>query len=787
MWAHAVMVWFGLVVVVLFGVALACRFSSAYDPTTACIQSLLSLIGIRKRVYRRRPLEDQGAKAREDCVYADYAGCPPVDTGLLDACFQELRTHSHEYRNPHSVDDGLEHKYAKSVCAIGELRKKTLAYCKAKDDEYACIITHGATSACKLVADGFPWSHRNRFWYMMDNHTSVVGMKGCAEAKGASTRAVFAEDVLRVVEDSGKTDDSEDGIMGLFAMPLESNFSGRRYSMDLVHSIQYGKGQGGQRMRVLLDAAKACASYPPDLSGHVKPDFVVLSYYKIFGYPTGLGALIARRDALGELSRTYVGGGTVDFFVAREGVCDRKKGEEAFEDGTLSYYSIPCASIGFDWFAKNVGSASEIDASSMSVAKRCAERLIGLRHGNGRPLCRVYGAWGDMMNKSIEDCCTGQGPTVSFNVFDQFGDAYGCRQVNRMASVCGISSRAGALCNSGGLIEALGIPSIEMMRWRKLGYTCDGQVDSIDGVTTGVVRASFGYRSVPADADRIAAFVQKYFMDTSLSMNSTVKESSGSVSRVYVDAMYIYPIKSCQPQHVCSWPLGRDGLQYDRFWKIVDANYRTISLKTCPLLCKVKPMVSIEEETLQIFFDREDECVTVTLDCSNTEYSKVNVWLSSKLGISCMLVDQLSNESGKTYSNQGDSLVLFKSSIKYLHSMSRCSEDLDTFTQRMRPNLVLSDSRDNEDDAFEDEKWETLSAKDGDIVARKTKNCTRCGVICIDPHTGMQSKNMEPLRSIMSAKQECSRKEKCSFGSLFSFRGSKGMMVQCGMEFKVMY
>ncbi|WPT16868.1 Molybdenum cofactor sulfurase [Picochlorum sp. SENEW3] len=781
------MVWFGLLVVVLFvGVALACRFSSAHDTTTACIQSLLSLIGIG--VHRRRSAKDQRgvAKAGGECVYADYAGNAPVDTGLLDACFHELRTHSHEYRNPHSVDDGLEHTDATSVRAIDELRKKTLAYCKAQDDEYACIITHGATSACKIVADCFPWSHRNGFWYLMDNHTSVFGMKGCAEAKGASTRAVFAEEVLHAVEERG----SSVGGVGLFAMPLESNFSGRRYSMDLVHSIQYGKygekyGNGRQRMRVLLDAAKACASYPPDLSGDVKPDFVVLSYYKVFGYPTGLGALIARRDALREFSPTYVGGGTVDFFVAREGVCDRKKGEEAFEDGTLSYYSIPCACIGFDWFAQNVGSASEIDASSVSVAKRCAERLIGLRHANGRPICRVYGAWEDVMNTSIEDCRTRQGPTVSFNVFDQFGDAYGCRQVNRMASVCGISLRAGALCNSGGLIEALGIPSSEMIRWRNLGYTCDGQVDSIDGVTTGVVRASFGYQSVPADADRIAAFVQKYFMDTSsISMDlAGKKESSELVSRVHVEAMYIYPIKSCQPQQVCSWPLGHDGLQYDRFWKIVDANDRTISLKTCPLLCKVKPVVSTKEETLQIFFDKEHDCVTVPLHGGNAQYSEVNAWLSSKLGISCTLVDQRSNESGKNYSKQGDCLVLFKSSIKYLHSMSGCSEDLETFTQRLRPNLVLSGSHNNQDAAFEDDKWQMLAARDGDIVGRKTKQCTRCGVICMDPHTGKQSKNMEPLRSIMSAKQEYSRKEKCSFGSLFSFNGSKGMVMQCGMEF----
>nr|POE73152.1 molybdenum cofactor sulfurase [Quercus suber] len=46
---------------------------------------------------------------------------------------------------------------------------------------------------------------------------------------------------------------------------------------------------------VLVDAAKGCATEPPDLSKY-PVDFVVISFYKIFGYPTGLGALIARND-----------------------------------------------------------------------------------------------------------------------------------------------------------------------------------------------------------------------------------------------------------------------------------------------------------------------------------------------------------------------------------------------------------------------------------------------------------------------------------------------------------
>jgi hypothetical protein len=51
------------------------------------------------------------------------------------------------------------------------------------------------------------------------------------------------------------------------------------------------------KWRVLLDCAKLATSTPLDLTA-VRPDFVMISFYKILGYPTGLGALLVRNDAL---------------------------------------------------------------------------------------------------------------------------------------------------------------------------------------------------------------------------------------------------------------------------------------------------------------------------------------------------------------------------------------------------------------------------------------------------------------------------------------------------------
>ncbi len=49
-----------------------------------------------------------------------------------------------------------------------------------------CSKLWGFTAAFKLVADCFPWTAGSRFAYVLDNHTSVVGMREVALAAGAT-------------------------------------------------------------------------------------------------------------------------------------------------------------------------------------------------------------------------------------------------------------------------------------------------------------------------------------------------------------------------------------------------------------------------------------------------------------------------------------------------------------------------------------------------------------------------------------------------------------------------
>jgi len=138
---------------------------------------------------------------------------------------------------------------------------------------------------------------------------------------------------------------------------------------------------------VLLDAAAFVPTSRLDLTA-VQPDFVTLSFYKMFGHPTGVGALLIRRSALANLKRPWFAGGTVNFASVRDKrTCCHN--EAAFEDGTLNYLSIPAVEIGL-LHLQSIG----IDTIAERV--RCLtgwllEELLALRHGNDRAMVRIYG------------------------------------------------------------------------------------------------------------------------------------------------------------------------------------------------------------------------------------------------------------------------------------------------------------------------------------------------------------------------------------------------------------
>ena len=161
-----------------------------------------------------------------------------------------------------------------------------------------------------------------------------------ARAGAAITYVPVNPPEMRIdAKNCGFLEQAQPGAHNLFAYPAQSNFSGVQHDLEWIDRAQ-PKGWD-----VLLDAAAFAPTNRLDLSA-VHPDFVCLSFYKMFGYPTGVGALLARRGALAKLHRPWFAGGTITVASVQGDRYFLHLGAEGFEDGTLNYLTLPAVEIG---------------------------------------------------------------------------------------------------------------------------------------------------------------------------------------------------------------------------------------------------------------------------------------------------------------------------------------------------------------------------------------------------------------------------------------------------------
>ena len=164
---------------------------------------------------------------------------------------------------------------------------------------------------------------------------------------------------------------------------------------------------------------------------------MTLSFYKMFGYPTGVGALLIRRSTFAKLRRPWFAGGTVNFASVQGRAHVLARSEAAFEDGTLNYLSIPAVEIGLRHI-------QAIGMDRITQRVRCLtgwmlDELLALKHGNGHPMVRIYGP----------TTTEARGGTVTFNLYDPHGHLLDYRRVEELAGNEGISLRSGCFCNPG--------------------------------------------------------------------------------------------------------------------------------------------------------------------------------------------------------------------------------------------------------------------------------------------------------------------------------------------------
>ncbi len=424
-------------------------------------------------------------------VYLDYTGGGLYADSQVRA-HMDLLLHN-VFGNPHSTNPtslAMTH-------LVEQARAAVLEFFNASPDEYIVIFTQNASGALKLVGESYPFEPGDQYLLTFDNHNSVNGIREFARAKGAPvTYAPVIPPDMRIDDAklAGWLEQARPGNNNLFAYPAQSNFSGVQHSLEWISRAQ------AQGWDVLLDAAAFVPTNRLDLRVW-QPDFVVLSFYKIFGYPTGVGALLARKRALTKLHRPWFAGGTITVASVQGDRYYLQEGAEAFEDGTLNYLTLPAVELGLRHIAQ-VG-IDKIHTRGAALTHWLLGELSALRHNSGAPLVRIYGP--------VES--DRRGGTVTLNFFDPAGHFIDHRLIEQYANRANISLRTGCFCNPGGGELALGISADELTSCfirNAERMSLDDFRRCIDDKSTGAVRVSVGLVTTFADVYRFIEFARGF-------------------------------------------------------------------------------------------------------------------------------------------------------------------------------------------------------------------------------------------------------------------------------------
>ncbi|WP_313316461.1 aminotransferase class V-fold PLP-dependent enzyme [Stenotrophomonas sp.] len=423
-------------------------------------------------------------------TYLDHVGGALPPESLLEQDLQTLKTSI--LGNPHSGS-------ATSAAAYAKAREDIFRFFNGDPSEYEIIFTANASAAIRLVAESFPFEAGSQVLLSKDNHTSVHGLREYARAKGASVKYVPLDKSLQI--NGSLLQRSLEQLPAshphLLAFPAQSNATGIRHDLSLIRQAQ------AHGAMVLCDAAAFVPQARLDLSTH-QPDFVAISFYKMFGYPTGAGCLIARKSSLARLTPPSFAGGAVCYYSGPWSPTDRllyRENGQRFEIGTPNYASFPSISHGLE-FITGLG-LDTLALRSTTLARWLEAQLLELRHEtkSRTALCRIYGAPG-----------LPKGATLMLNFFDCYNAVMPHALVRRAAESFGISVRNGCFCNLGAVQQATyttaGAEHCELDKGEKV-LDCRTFDEKILGKgDCGAVRVSFGLGSNFADAYRFYLFAR---------------------------------------------------------------------------------------------------------------------------------------------------------------------------------------------------------------------------------------------------------------------------------------
>jgi molybdenum cofactor sulfurtransferase len=450
-------------------------FKKRKSPQTEVIKHDHFFNDLRKSEYNR--LDKDGH------IYLDYTGGNLYAKSQLDKHHQLLAENT--FGNPHSTNPTSQ----LATKLVAAARQKVIEFFNAED--YFCVFTPNASGALKIVGECYPFEKNGAFLLFTDNHNSVNGIREyCLHEGGSFDYVKMHYEDLHVSEEDLLDKLERPERNKLFAFPAQSNVSGVKHDLNWIEKAQ-AKGWD-----VLLDAAAFVPTSKLDLKKH-QPDYVSISFYKIFGYPTGLGCLLVKKSSFPKLEKKWFAGGTVSLASAIAPYHFLIDNHERFENGTINYLDIPALKIGLDYI-DTIG-MDRINERIASLTEYLHTKLKELTHSNSSKQLDLFGP----ENRK------NTGGTIIMCFKNPDGTKIGFEKVEELANQQKISIRSGCFCNPG-LDETNNcLTTDEIANYftsRETGNYWD-MIHELNKMR-GATRVSVGIASTKDDLDKFISFVE---------------------------------------------------------------------------------------------------------------------------------------------------------------------------------------------------------------------------------------------------------------------------------------
>ncbi len=351
-------------------------------------------------------------------VYLDYAGSNLYPQTLVDNQYNLLS--EGVLGNPR----GYSTSASMSRSLIESARDAVIDHFDA--DDYYCLFTDNS-SDLNAFGEHYPFSPDSILLSSIDSARPLNSLRHICQEKGGELDFIK----LRVEDlsiDAPALYDSLDKHNNkgtkLMAFPAQSSISGTNHGLAHVQNAQ------NLGWEVLLEADTYTATNPLSLK-KIQPEFVSISFYKMFGMPTGLGCLLVRKDKAEGFDTIEV-----KLTPKSNGLVKSSNTITQIEDETVNFLGIPTVREGLIFIHK-VG-IDRIQIRMEKLMSWLVGKIKEIKHSNGQRVVDIYGS----QKPSIRGNC------ILINLLDINGQIFPNEYIDEKCARRNISLRAGAMFES---------------------------------------------------------------------------------------------------------------------------------------------------------------------------------------------------------------------------------------------------------------------------------------------------------------------------------------------------